>query len=55
MTFLLEAMIFLGARVLQSIAHIISTSTPVVLVRASFFTVHIVISIIWLVKLAGMA
>jgi uncharacterized MAPEG superfamily protein len=47
------AMVFLGARVLQSIAHIISTSTPFVLLRATFFTVHNVIAIIWLVKLFG--
>jgi uncharacterized MAPEG superfamily protein len=44
------AMIFLGARVIQSVMHIISTGTPVVLVRASFFTVQVVISIIWLVQ-----
>ena len=44
------AMIFLGARVLQSVSHMISTSTPVVLLRATFFTVHNVIAIIWLVK-----
>lgn len=49
------AMIFLGARVLQSIVHVISTSTPAVLLRATFFTVHVVISIIWLVKLLGVA
>ena len=44
------AMIALGGRVLQSIVHIISTSTPFVLLRATFFTVHVVISIIWTVK-----
>ena len=44
------ALIFLGARVLQSVTHIISTTTPFVLIRATFFTVHVVISIIWAVK-----
>ena len=44
------AMIALGARVLQSVSHIISTATPVVLIRATFFTVHVVIAIIWTVK-----
>jgi len=48
------AMVFLGARVLQSIAHLISTSTPFVLLRATFFTVHNVIGIIWVVKLLGL-
>jgi uncharacterized MAPEG superfamily protein len=47
------AMLFLGARVLQSVCHVISTSTPLVLARATFFTVHNVIAIIWLVKLLG--
>ncbi|MCB1747367.1 MAG: MAPEG family protein [Gammaproteobacteria bacterium] len=47
------AMLFLGARVLQSVCHIISTATPLVLARATFFTVHNVIAIIWLVKLMG--
>jgi len=45
------ALIFLAARILQSVAHIIATSTPFVLLRATFFTVHNVIAIIWLVKL----
>ncbi|MEX2481402.1 MAG: MAPEG family protein [Gammaproteobacteria bacterium] len=47
------AMFFLGARVLQSVAHMISTSPPLVLVRATFFTVHNVIAIIWLFQLFG--
>lgn len=47
------ALIFLGARVLQSIAHLISTSPGFVLVRATFFTVHNVIAVIWLVRLFG--
>ncbi len=47
------AMIFLGARIAQSVIHVISTSTPAVLARATAFTVHVVISIIWLVKLLG--
>ena len=47
------ALIFLAARILQSIAHLIATSTPLVLLRATFFTVHNVIAIIWLVKLGN--
>lgn len=47
------AMTFLGARVLQSVCHVISTSTPLVLARATFFTVHNVIAIIWVVTLLG--
>ena len=45
------AMIFVYSRVAQSVMHMISTSVPVVLVRASFFTVQNVIAIIWLFKL----
>jgi uncharacterized MAPEG superfamily protein len=46
------AMWVLYARVLQSIAHMISISTPLVLTRATLFTVQVVIWIIWMVKLA---
>ncbi|MEQ8230442.1 MAG: MAPEG family protein [Gammaproteobacteria bacterium] len=47
------AMVFLGARVAQSVAHMISTSPVMVLVRATFFTVQQVISIVWVVRLLG--
>lgn len=47
------AMVFLGARVAQSVAHMISTSPAMVLVRATFFTVQQVISIVWVVRLLG--
>lgn len=49
------ALIFLGARVLQSVAHMISTAVPLVLLRATFFTVHNVIAIIWVVKFLNTA
>jgi uncharacterized MAPEG superfamily protein len=45
------AMIFLGARIAQSVAHLVSTGPAMVLVRASFFTVQQVVSIIWVVRL----
>ena len=41
------AMAVVGCRVAQSIAHIISTSPPLVLVRATFFTVQFVIWAMW--------
>ena len=41
------AMVVIGTRVLQSITHIISTATPAILVRATLFTVQVVIWIIW--------
>ncbi|MEQ8663395.1 MAG: MAPEG family protein [Gammaproteobacteria bacterium] len=47
------ALVFLGARVAQSIAHLISTSAAMVLVRATFFTVQQVISIVWVVRMLG--
>lgn len=47
------AMVVLGARVLQSVVHMLSTAQPMVLARATFFTVQVVIWIIWGVKLLG--
>lgn len=44
------AMVVLGARLLQSTIHIISIATPVVLTRATLFTVQVVIWIIWAVN-----
>ena len=42
---------FLGARIAQSIAHLISTSHTFVLVRFGFFIVQTIILIVWLLKL----
>ena len=49
------AIIFLLARLGQSITHVISASHIFVLIRATFFFVQIIILIIWLVKLCGLA
>jgi uncharacterized MAPEG superfamily protein len=40
----------LYSRIGQSVAHMISTSKPMVLVRATFFSVQLVIIVIWLWK-----
>lgn len=45
------AYIFLGARIGQSIAHLISTERPFVSIRFAFFVVQIVILVYWLLKL----
>lgn len=45
------AFAFLGARLLQSLTHLLSTSRPAVLARFAFFLVQLVIIIIWLLKL----
>lgn len=42
----LAAVIF-GARVVQSVVHIASGSVPAVLVRATAFTVQMVVSLMW--------
>ena len=47
------AMIVLYTRLAQSVVHIASTSTPAILVRASLFTVQVVIWVIWAVKFYG--
>lgn len=41
------AAIVLGARVVQSVVHMVSTSVPAVLVRATAFAVQMVIALIW--------
>jgi uncharacterized MAPEG superfamily protein len=46
------AMWVLYARLVQSITHMISISTPFVAVRGTMLTVQIIIWIIWMVKLA---
>ncbi len=47
------AMIVLGARLGQSIVHMISVSFPAVLVRATLFTVQVVIWAIWTLGFYG--
>jgi uncharacterized MAPEG superfamily protein len=49
------ATIVLAARVAQSVVHIISVSVPAVLVRATFFTVQVVIWVIWTLGFYGSA
>lgn len=46
------AFAFLGARVLQSLVHLASTSRAAVLVRFAFFIVQVVILAIWILRLA---
>jgi len=41
------AMVVLGTRLAQSVVHMISTATPAIMVRATLFTVQVVIWIIW--------
>jgi hypothetical protein len=43
------ALVFLAARLLQSLVHIASTSTTAVTVRFGFFAVQVVIAIIWII------
>ena len=45
------AITFLGARLAQSVTHLISTSSIFVLIRFAFFLVQILIVIFWLLKL----
>lgn len=47
------AYIFLGARVLQSLTHLASTSNPAVTVRFAFFLVQVGVLAYWLLKLCG--
>ena len=47
------AMALLWARIGQSVVHVISTSVPMVLLRATLFVVQLAILAIWLVKLLG--
>lgn len=46
------AFAFLGARVLQSLTHLASTSRPAVLVRFIFFIIQNVILVVWILQLA---
>ena len=45
------AMVVLGCRIGQSVIHMISTAQPMVMLRATLFTVQIVIWVIWASKL----
>ena len=42
---------FIGARVLQSVTHVVATSNTAVLIRFALFFIQVVILIIWLLKL----
>ncbi len=48
------ALALLGARIAQSIVHLISTSRIAVLIRFGFFIVQLVILVIWLLRFAGL-
>ena len=41
------AMVVLGSRIFQSITHIMSVSLPAIGIRATFFTVQVVIWLMW--------
>ena len=45
------AMIYLGCRAAQSVFHIISTAVPMVMIRATLFTVQIGLLIYWAINL----
>jgi len=45
------AMAFLGARLLQSLTHLASTSKPAVTIRFAFYVVQILILAFWILKL----
>lgn len=47
------ALVLLGARLAQSIVHLVSTSRPAVLVRFALFLVQIGILVWWLIGLSG--
>lgn len=46
------AFIFLGARIVQSLTHMTSTSRPAVFVRFAFYIVQVAILVYWIVALA---
>lgn len=48
------AFAFLGARLLQSLTHLVSTSRPAVLVRFAFYIVQNVILVVWILQLTHM-
>ena len=48
------AMVFLGARVGQSVVHIASTAKGAVMLRATLFSVQMILLLVWGVKLIGL-
>lgn len=48
------ALILLGARIGQSLVHIVSTSVPAVLIRFVLFVVQLVLVLYWVVQFAGL-
>lgn len=48
------AMIFLGARLLQSLTHIASTARTAVTIRFLFYVVQVLILVYWVLRLAHM-
>ncbi|MFZ5609287.1 MAG: MAPEG family protein [Pseudomonadota bacterium] len=47
------ALVFLGARIAQSLTHLVSTSVFAVTVRFVFFLIQVVILLYWIIKLMG--
>lgn len=47
------AYVFLGARIAQSVTHIISTSLIAVIIRFTFYVVQILILCFWIMRLIG--
>lgn len=49
------AMVVFYARICQSVTHVISISAPMIMIRATFFSVQLAIVIVWLVQLLKIA
>lgn len=49
------ALVFLGARLLQSLVHLASTSAPAVTVRFALYVAQVLILLWWIASLAGLA
>ena len=45
------AYVFVGARVVQSTVHVISTSNPAVIFRATAFLVQVIVQVIWVTRI----
>ncbi len=48
------ALTLLGARLFQSLVHIVSTSRPAVLIRFAFYIVQLAVLVFWIAALAHM-
>lgn len=48
------AFVFIGARIAQSVTHILSTSNPMVFIRFGFFIAQQSILVVWLLRLSGL-